>query len=110
MKNAVKPPKNQSKKARILWRELQAEYQIEDAAGLDLLADYCQFFDRREQARVLIRQNGPTVLDRFQQIQVNPACRVERDSSAAMIKILRQLNLDVEPTRDRPGRPPGTGR
>ena len=107
MKNAPKPPKNLSKRSKTLWRELQAEYRIEDAAGLDLLADYCQFYDRREQARVLIRQDGPTVLDRFRQVQTHPACRIERDSSAAMIKILRQLNLDVQPLHDKPGRPPG---
>jgi P27 family predicted phage terminase small subunit len=107
MKNIPKPPKNQSKKARILWRELQTEYAIQDAGGLDLLGDYCQFYDRREQARELIRRDGATVLDRFQQVQTHPACRIERDSSAAMIKILRQLNLDVEPLHDRPGRPGG---
>ena len=107
MKKCPKPPKNLSKRSKILWRELQAEYEIEDAAGLDLLADYCTFFDRREQAREIIRRDGPTVLDRFRQIQAHPACRVERDSSAAMIKILRALNLDVMPLNSQPGRPPG---
>ncbi len=103
----AKPPKNLSKKAKTLWRELQAEYGIQDAAGLDLLADYCQFFDRREQARALIRENGPTVLDRFQQIQTHPGCRIERDASAAMLRCLKALNLDLEPLHDKPGRPPG---
>jgi len=107
MKNVIKPPKNLSKRAKTLWRELQAEYRIEDAAGLDLLADYCVFFDRREQARALIRRDGATVFDRFRQVQTHPACRIERDSSAAMIKILRQLNLDLAPIRPGPGRPPG---
>jgi P27 family predicted phage terminase small subunit len=101
-----KPPKNLSKKSKKLWKELQGEYQITDAAGLDLLTDYCEFYDRRQRAREIIQDDGITVLDRFKQVQAHPACRVERDSSAAMTRILKQLNLDIEPLKT-VGRPPG---
>lgn len=103
-----KPPKNLTLPAKRLWRALQGEYQIEDAAGLDLLGDYARFYDRREQARETIRLEGATVKDRFGQIQAHPCTRIERDSSAAMGRILRQLNLDLQPLNSKPGRPPGS--
>jgi hypothetical protein len=32
---------------------------------------------------------------------------VERDSKQTLLRNLRALNLDLEPLRDQPGRPPG---
>jgi P27 family predicted phage terminase small subunit len=107
MKILPKPPKHLSRAAKSLFRALQAEYGIEDAAGLDLLSDYCEFYDRREQARSIIRQEGAVIKDRFEQSVPHPATRIERDSSAAMTRILRQLNLDLEPIHNKPGRPVG---
>lgn len=107
LRGKPKPPKTASRAAKRLWTSLQAEYGIDDPAGLDLLADLVMFFDRREQAREIIRAEGITVIDRFRQKQIHPAVKIERDSSAAMTRILRQLNLDIEPTRPTPGRPPG---
>jgi P27 family predicted phage terminase small subunit len=102
----VKPPKNASKPAKSLWRALQTEYGITDAAGLDLLNDYVLFYDRREQARDTIRLEGATIKDRFGQTVAHPATRTERDASGSMMKILRALNLDLEPLKTI-GRPPG---
>ena len=108
MKNLTpKPPKQLSREAKRLWRSLQAEYSIEDAAGLDLLSDYCAFFDRRAEARAILREQGITVTDRFGVVQNHPCCRTERDASAAMGRILKSLNLDIEPLHDKPGRPAG---
>jgi hypothetical protein len=90
----------------MLWVDLQMEYGIRDAAGLELLNDLAAFYDRRAQARELIRIEGPTLKDRFGQAQVHPATRIERDSSVAMGRILKALNLDLEPLK-KVGRPPG---
>jgi len=105
MKNGLpKPPKRLSRAAKQQWASLQSEYDITDAAGLDLLGDYCNFFDRREQAREAIREEGATIKDRFGQTIAHPATRIERDASASMLRILKALNLDLEPLRDRRGR------
>lgn len=101
-----KPSKNLSKPAKKLWQELQTEYEIVDAAGLDLLGDLCTFFDRRAQARETIREEGATIKDRFGQTVAHPATRIERDSSASMGRILKQLNFDLEPIKNI-GRPKG---
>jgi P27 family predicted phage terminase small subunit len=107
MKILIKPPNSLSKEAKTLWKGLQTEYGINDAAGLDLLTDYCFFYDRREAARAKIRKEGITIEDRFGQTIAHPATRIERDCSAAMLKILRALNLDLEPLHNGPGRPAG---
>jgi hypothetical protein len=101
-----KPPKDLTGAPKKLWVDLQAEYQITDAAGLTLLTDACRFFMRLEQAREIIRREGPTTKDRFGQAIAHPATRIERDSSAAMIRSLKSLNLDIEPLKNI-GRPPG---
>ena len=101
-----KPPKDLSGAPKKLWVDLQNEYAITDSAGLTLLADACRFFMRLEQARAILRREGLTVKDRFGQIIAHPLTRLERDSSAAMIRALKSLNLDIEPLKTL-GRPPG---
>ena len=59
------------------------------------------------QAQAVIEAEGPTTTDRFGQVKAHPMHTVERDSRAQMIQALRALNLDIEPPRDGPGRPPG---
>jgi len=54
-------------------------------------------------AQALIKRHGLMVKSR-----ANPAVMIERDSRLAMLRALRQLNLDLEPLRDGPGRPPGS--
>ncbi len=109
MKKVIpRPSKDLSTPAKRLWRDLQAEYSILDAAGLDMLTDYCRFYDRREQARETIRLEGATLRDRFGQAVAHPAVRIERDSSAIMCRLIKALSLDLEPLRDGPGRPEGS--
>ena len=58
---------------------------------------------RMRGAQALIKRHGLMVKSR-----ANPAVMIERDSRLAMLRALRQLNLDLEPLRDGPGRPPGS--
>ena len=103
----MKPPKNLSREAKILWRKIQDEYAISDEAGLLILATGLEAFDRMRQAQDILKAEGMTTLDRFQQPRPHPAATIERDSRAAMLAALKQLNLDLEPLRDGRGRPPG---
>lgn len=110
MKNSEKtpkPPRDLSLSAKKRWKALNHEYQISDSAGIQLLSEYCYAFDRAEAARAKIRDEGSVVLDRFGQKKEHPAVATERGAVQTMLNCLRALNLDVEPLRDRPGRPPG---
>ena len=46
--------------------------------------------------------------DRFGQVKSHPLLSVERDSRAQYLAALKALNLDLEPLRDKPGRPGGS--
>jgi hypothetical protein len=92
-----------SAEARAWRRRIAAGWELDDAAKL-ILDVGLEAFDRMRQAQALIRRKGLTVNG-----HAHPATVVERDSRLAMLKALRQLNLDVEPLREKPGRPPGKG-
>jgi len=101
------PPKHLSKEAKQIWRGLIAEYQLDDTAGLRILQAALEARDRAAAARSQIDKEGMTILDKFEQVKPHPLLACERDSRAAFLSGLKALNLDLEPLRDAPGRPPG---
>jgi P27 family predicted phage terminase small subunit len=102
-----KPPKTLSAEAKGLWSAIRNEYDIIDPGGLLILTSGCEAFDRMRQAQRRLKREGLTVKDRFGQAKANPLTLIERDSRAAMLAALKQLNLDLEPLDQRPGRPVG---
>ena len=107
MKNIQKAPSHLSAEAKKLWDEILSEYSIDDAAGLHILRVSLEAFDRVQEARATIDTQGMTVTDKFGQIKPHPLLATERDSRAAFLAGLKALNLDLEPLRERPGRPAG---
>jgi len=101
-----KPPTGLSPAAKSWWKKLIAEYEIEDQAGLLILETAMRAMDRMSMASALVDQHGAVTVDKFGQLKANPACAVERDSRAAMMTALKNLNLDLEPI-GKPGRAPG---
>ena len=81
------------------------EYEITDPAGNLMLQTALEAFDRMRGAQQAIADDGATIKDRFGQLRAHPMVTVERDARAAMLAALRALNLDLEPLRDRIGRP-----
>ncbi len=102
-----KPPKGLSREACRWWRRLTTEYEIGDDAGQLILMTAMEAFDRMRQAQAVLATDGLVVKDRFDQVKTHPVAVVERDSRAQMMAALKALNLDIEPLRDGPGRPPG---
>jgi P27 family predicted phage terminase small subunit len=98
-------PKHLSAEARKIWRSIVAEYEISDTAGLKILKTSLEAYDRMQKARESIDKYVMLVKDRFDQPKAHPLLTIERDSRAAFLAGLKALNLDIEPLKDRSGRP-----
>jgi P27 family predicted phage terminase small subunit len=103
--NKSQAPRHLSPAARRWWRAIIDEYSIDDKAGLLLLQTALEAFDRMKAAGERINADGEAVEDRFGQIKPHPLLPAERDARSQMLAALKQLNLDLEPLRDGPGRP-----
>ena len=104
--SAPRPPKHLGKPGRALWKAVQDDFALDDAAGLALLTAACDARDRAEAAREAIARDGMTFRDSKGNPRPHPLLAVERDARAAAVSALRALNLDIEPT-GAPGRPAG---
>ncbi len=91
---------------RAFWKRLHREYAIEDSAGLALLQTAAECADRIAEARAIIDAEGAVVRDRYGSPKAHPAHTVEKDARNQMLAAIKQLNVDLEPLADAPGRPP----
>ena len=99
-------PKHLSAEAKRIWKDILQEYAIDDSAGLRILQAACEAYDRAQTAREKIKVEGMTHIDRWGQTKPHVLLPIERDSRAAFLAALKQLNLDLEPLKAI-GRPPG---
>ena len=99
-------PKHLSAEGKRLWRDLVQEYGVTDSAGLAILAAGLEAHDRMREAQATLARDGATVKDRFGQVQVHVAVRIERDSRSAWLAALKSMNFDLEPLGN-VGRPTG---
>ncbi len=100
------PPEHLSPSTADWWREITEDYLLEPH-HLKLFCLACEALDRYEEARAVIAEHGITYQDRFDQPKARPEVAVERDSRIAVSRLLRELQLDVEPPAG--SRPPGIG-
>jgi P27 family predicted phage terminase small subunit len=107
MKKAINPPGHLSAEAKKIWKKLTEEYDISDAGGKEILRAGLEAFDRAQTARASIDKTGLMIKDRFGAVKPHPLISCERDARAAYLQALKQLQLDVEPLKNGPGRPPG---
>jgi hypothetical protein len=102
---ATAPPAHLSADGRRLWIDIQSAYQIDDPGGLVLLRVAAEALDRAERCRRLIDEQGEMLTVRGMP-RAHPALAAERDARAAIVRAIRNLNLDLEPLKAI-GRPPG---
>jgi hypothetical protein len=81
------------------------QYELADH-HLRLLQLAGEAWDRGEAARLAIAEHGLTFTDRFDCPRARPEVAIERDARLAFARLLRELDLDVEPPAA-PSRPPG---
>lgn len=99
--------KNVRRESRQEVRRLIDEYGITDAGGLLLLAAFADADSLERNAEDQVNEDGLTFKDRFGQIKSHPLLPTIRDARAQRLAALKALNLDLEPLRNKPGRPGG---
>jgi hypothetical protein len=81
-----------------------AEYQIQDAGGVELLASACAALDRAESLADAIARDGAVIYVRGTP-RSHPGCKDELACRAYLTRTLERLGLNLETVKP-PGRPP----
>jgi len=89
------PPEDLSAEAQELWNKIYESVTL-DVAATVILDELCRQHDRLRQAREIIKKEGMLIAGRYGR-KTNPACGIERDASAAMMRAWRLLGLDLQP-------------
>ncbi|WP_413614899.1 P27 family phage terminase small subunit [Halomonas cupida] len=100
-------PEHLSLPARYLWKTIRDDYDLGDEAAQAILTAAFEAWDRAKRARERLKEDGEYINDRFGQVVVHPAVKVEREARNQFLSAIKQLGLDIEPLRSGPGRPPG---
>jgi hypothetical protein len=98
------PPRPLGAHGRALWDAVQADYQIGDSAGVELLMQACAMLDRAEALAAEIADVG-LMIEGKHGIRANPLVRDELAARLAVTRTLQRLGLDAEAKPV--GRPPG---
>ena len=90
-----------------LWARVLEEYDVSDAAGVEMLTQSALACDRAEALAAHVAEDGEIVRTP-QGIKSHPAIREELSCRGFVVSTLQKLGLNFEPLRA-PGRPPGRG-
>lgn len=88
-------PKHLSKTGKAMWISIVAEYQLE-THQLEILRLLCECLDRLEVCRRRLKKDGLFIRDRFEQTKAHPALAEEREHRVLVMRLARELNLDIE--------------
>jgi phage terminase small subunit len=100
---AEKPPTYLKSATRDWFAHVLAEYEL-DQHHVRLLTLAGESWDRGQEARAAIEKHGITYLDRFGAPRKRPEVSVEAESRISFARLLRELDLDLDPpsTASRP--------
>ena len=96
MNKRPKPPSHLRPPTAKWWKEVVECYDLE-GHHLRLLALAAEAFDRTQEAREAIQQDGLTIRTGDGSLKAHPCVAVERDSRLAFARLVRELDLDTEP-------------
>lgn len=97
------PPEHLSEESAEWWRSVVATYDLRDH-HLRLLQAAAEAWDRSQEARRAVADEGPYYLDRFGQPKAHPGLAAERQARNEFRLLVRELGLDAAP--DDSNRPP----
>lgn len=96
------PPAYLGDEEKATWKRLMDEYDLQDAPALVLLEQLCRNLQLVRESREIVEAEGKMVSGKE-----HPLIKVWRDAEKQATIALKALHFDVEPLRDKPGRPPG---
>jgi len=73
-----------------MWDDARSRFVLEPASE-SILRNACESLERAAQLAELVTTHGPTFLDRFGAVRVNPAAQLERDFRGLAARQLQQL-------------------
>lgn len=100
-------PASLGKAGAKLWQSIQQEYRIDDAGGSEMLLQICSTADRAAEYAAIIDAEGPMISTKHG-LKEHPLVKHELAARSFVVRSLHRLGLDIEPTRNVVGRPPGT--
>jgi len=103
-----KPPRKLGKVGRSLWDTIQAEYQIADTGGAEMLMQICGASDRLDAIGARIAADGEVIKTRTG-LRAHPLLREETALRAYISRTIERLGLNVEAVKSvgRPASPLG---
>jgi P27 family predicted phage terminase small subunit len=96
---AVRPPAHLSRGAKRWWRAIMEGYDLEPH-HIEILTAAAEAWDRKEEARRLIAEEGIVIRDRSGVQMTHPAVQVEDTAAVRMARLLREVGLDATPAQD----------
>jgi P27 family predicted phage terminase small subunit len=78
------------------WLSVAQSWELEEH-HVRLLTLACEAWDRGQQAREAIEKDGLTTPTREGGVKLSPLVRIEADCRLAFARLLRELDLDVDP-------------
>jgi phage terminase small subunit len=88
-------PKHLSKKAKELFQDITADYDLE-SHHIEILRLLCECLDRLEVCRKQLKRDGVFIVNRFGESKIHTALREEREQKVLFARLARELNLDLE--------------
>jgi len=107
-KNVPHPPRKLGSAGEVLWNRIQADYQIEDVGGVELLMQACEAADRTQTLAAIIDADGARIITKAGPND-HPCLKHELAARAFLVRTLTRLGVTEEPlkTIGRPTRPLG---
>ena len=103
MDDEIRPPSHLAAPTKRWFMQICETYELE-SHHLRLLTLACEAWDRGQQARKRIAEDGAVVPNRWGELRPHPSVGIERDAQTMFARLVRELNLDSAPDESRPPR------
>ena len=90
------PPAHLSVSAVQWWMTTVETYVLQEH-HLRLLQLCCEAWDEAQKAREQLMREGLTVTSKDGGVRAHPCIAIERDARTAVARLVRELDLDIEP-------------